>query len=261
MISQKEIVEAALDEKSFLAVLPTGGGKTFTFWLPALYKAKKIKSLTVVISPLQALIQDQIESFHNQVANFSAVAISGYQTPLERSDAIAKIVDAKADILYIAPESLRSNTIFSILKNRLIDRFVIDEAHCLSTWGHDFRHDYFYIAEFIKDLLQQQTWQKNIPVSCFTATAKPDVIEDITNYFSKNLNIKMYRYLARPERSNLVYGSIEIRSKEDKYVKMLEILSNSKTPALIYIPSSTKKCDEIAEKLSLDLAPLPASCA
>jgi ATP-dependent DNA helicase RecQ len=63
---------------------------------------------------------------------------------------------------------------------------VVDEAHCLSTWGHDFRHDYFYIANFISDLLRERPWQESIPVSCFTATAKPDVIEDITSYFSSS---------------------------------------------------------------------------
>ena len=98
-ISQREIIEASLKDESFIAVLPTGGGKTFTFWLPALIKAKAYKSLTVVISPLQALIKDHIGSFEKQVANFTAVAISGFLTPLERSNAIDKVVNGDADIL------------------------------------------------------------------------------------------------------------------------------------------------------------------
>ncbi len=254
-LSQREIVEAALYEESFLAVLPTGGGKTFTFWLPALYRAKHIKGLTVVISPLQALMRDHIESFHRQVANYSAVAISGYQTSPERADAIEQVVNGRADILYIAPESLRSETIFKILKNRLIDRFVVDEAHCLSTWGHDFRHDYFYIADFIKDLLAEQPWQERIPVSCFTATAKPDVVEDITRYFEEQLGLEMGRYLARPERTNLLYDSISAEKADEKYLRLLEILNSRQGPALIYIPTSTHQCDEIAEKLTRDLTP------
>ena len=254
-LSQKEIVQAALRQESFVAVLPTGGGKTFSFWLPALYRAKALKRLTVVISPLQALIQDQIESFHKQVANFSAVAISGFQTPPERTDAIEKVQNGEADLLYMAPESLRSNTIFALLKNRVIDRFVIDEAHCLSTWGHDFRHDYFFIAEFIKDLLDVQPWQETIPVSCFTATAKPDVIEDIDRYFSEGLGLEMKRYLARPERKNLHYKAINVEKEDQKYLQLLKILNERQGAALVYIPSSTRRCDEVAEKLSQDLAP------
>ena len=254
-ISQRDIVEAAMRGESFIAVLPTGGGKTFTFWLPALYRASRSRALTVVISPLQALMKDHIESFERDVANFSAVAISGYQTSIERQDAISKVVEGEADILYLAPESLRSGVIFSILKNRHIDRFVVDEAHCLSTWGHDFRHDYFYIANFISDLLRERPWQESIPVSCFTATAKPDVIEDITSYFSSSLGLDMKRYLALPERKNLLYDSLRVEKREQKYLKLLEILKEREGAALVYIPTSTARCDEIAETLSIDLAP------
>lgn len=255
MISQREIIEAALRDESFLAVLPTGGGKTFTFWLPALIKAKSYKSLTVVISPLQALMRNHIESFNKQVANFTAVALSGYLSAIERSDALDKVINGEADILYIAPESLRSNAIFSILKNRLIERFVIDEAHCLSTWGHDFRHDYFYIGEFIKDLLKEKSYQDTIPVSCFTATAKPNVIEDIHNYIHDTLGVSLAHHLALPERKNLDYKAVPIEKKADKYIRLLDLLNQNDGAALVYIPSSTKECDEVAQKLGLDLAP------
>lgn len=255
MISQREIVEAALRDESFLAVLPTGGGKTFTFWLPALMKAKAYKSLTVVVSPLQALMRNHIDSFNKQVANFTAVALSGYLSALERADVIDKVVNGEADVLYIAPESLRSNAIFSVLKNRLIERFVIDEAHCLSTWGHDFRHDYFYIGEFINDLLKVKPYQKSIPVSCFTATAKPNVMDDISSYIHDTLGFTLTRYLALPERKNLDYKAVPIAKKAEKYVRLLELLNANDGAALVYIPSSTKTCDEIAAQLSLDIAP------
>jgi len=254
-LSQREIVEATLRDESFLAVLPTGGGKTFTFWLPALVKAKHYKSLTVVISPLQALIRDHIETFNAQVENFTAVAISGYQNALERADAIEKVINGTADILYLAPESLRSQTIFSMLKNRLIERFVIDEAHCLSTWGHDFRHDYFYIGAFINDLLKEKPFQERIPISCFTATAKPNVIEDISSYIRQTLGFTLQYYLASPERTNLDYKAVPIEKREQKYLSLLELLSESQGPALVYIPSSTEECDMVAERLSQDLSP------
>lgn len=251
-LSQREIIEASLKDQSFIAVLPTGGGKTFTFWLPALIKAKAYKSLTVVISPLQALIKDHIESFQRQVANYTAVAISGFLTPLERSDAIDKVVNGDADILYLAPESLRSNAIYSMLRNRMIERFVIDEAHCLSTWGNDFRHDYFYIGEFIKDLLEEKSYQDHIPISCFTATAKPNVLDDISQYMKKSLNIELEKYLAIPERTNLEYEALAVHDKSKKYINLLRLVNEREGATLIYIPSSTKLCDEIAEKLTSD---------
>ena len=251
-ISQQEIIEASLRDESFITVLPTGGGKTFTFWLPALIKANAYKSLTVVISPLQALIKDHIESFEKQVANFTAVAISGFLTPLERASAIDKVINGDADILYLAPESLRSNAIFSMLKNRVIERFVIDEAHCLSTWGNDFRHDYFYIGEFISDLLEEKNFQSHIPISCFTATAKPNVIGDIKDYIASSLDIQLNDYLAMPQRDNLEYEAYEVENKKEKYTNLLKLLNEREGATLIYIPSSTKMCDEIAEQLSID---------
>ena len=250
-ISQREMVEAALRDESFLTILPTGGGKTFTFWLPAVFKANSYKSLTVVISPLQALIEDHIKSFNQKVANYKAVAISGFMSPLERSEAVEFVVNGEADILYIAPESLRSNTIFNILKNRYIERFVIDEAHCLSTWGNDFRQDYYYICEFIKDLLDKKIFQDHIPVSCFTATGKPSVISDIEKYFQDGLNIKLDKYLAIPERKNLKYKSIPSNSK-DKYTELLKLINEHDGATLVYIPTSTKNCDEIARKIAMD---------
>ena len=250
-ISQREMIEASLRDESFLTILPTGGGKTFTFWLPAVYKANSYKSLTVVISPLQALIEDHIKSFNANVANFKAVAISGFMSPLERSEAIEQVVNGEADILYIAPESLRSNLIFSILKNRFIERFVVDEAHCLSTWGNDFRQDYYYICEYIKELLDKKPFQDHIPISCFTATAKPSVIEDIEKYFLDGLKIKLDKYLAVPERKNLTYKSIPIDTK-NKYTKLLQLINENEGSTLVYIPSSTKECNTVAEKLSLD---------
>jgi ATP-dependent DNA helicase RecQ len=250
-ISQRDMIEASLRDESFLTVLPTGGGKTFTFWLPAICKAKAYKSLTVVISPLQALIEDHIKSFNSKVANYKAVAISGFMSPLERSEAVEQVINGEADILYIAPESLRSNTIFNILKNRLIERFVIDEAHCLSTWGNDFRQDYYYICEYIKELLKEKNFQNYIPVSCFTATAKPSVIQDIEKYFLEGLNIKLDKYLAIPERKNLKYKSIPSKSK-DKYIELLKLINEHDGSTLVYIPSSTKDCDDVAKRLALD---------
>jgi ATP-dependent DNA helicase RecQ len=152
------------------------------------------------------------------------------------------------DILYLAPESLRSNTIFKVLKNRIIERFIIDEAHCFSSWGHDFRHDYHFIATTIKEL-EQSEFQPTIPVSCFTATAKPEVVEDIKRYFKKELGITLNEFIASVERCNLAYKAIKVKDKKIKYEKLIEILKglerdeSGKNHTIIYIPTKSSRCN------------------
>ena len=130
--------QAAVDGKSLLAVFPTGGGKSITFQLPALMAGKAVHGLTVVISPLLSLMKDQVDNLYN-TGVLEAVSINGLLSPVERADALERLADGSVNILYIAPESLRSRTIEKILLKRNIVRFVIDEAHCFSAWGQDFR--------------------------------------------------------------------------------------------------------------------------
>ncbi|EPH10089.1 RecQ family ATP-dependent DNA helicase [Campylobacter ureolyticus ACS-301-V-Sch3b] len=252
-ISQKDIINSTLNDNSILAILPTGGGKTFTFQLPALIKAQAYNALTVVISPLQALMKNHVDSFKEKNQNFSVKAISGYLSPVERSDIITQISNGTVDILYLAPEALRSNSIFNALKCRMIDRFVIDEAHCFSSWGHDFRHDYHYIATFINELNQSSNMQENIPVSCFTATAKPEVINDIKEYFFKNMKIEFDEFLASSKRENLEYEAIEVKDENEKYEKLIKTIQNlGKIPTIIYLPQNAKGCKELSQKLIED---------
>lgn len=252
-ISQRDVIEAALHGESLLAILPTGGGKTFTFQMPALIKAQAYKALTVVISPLQALMKNHVESFREKNQNFKVAAISGYLSPIERINAIAEVENGIIDVLYLAPEALRSNAIFNALKKRIIERFVIDEAHCFSSWGHDFRHDYKYIAAFIRDLQEASPFQGVIPVSCFTATAKPEVLDDIKNYFEKRLALSLEDYLASAERKNLHYKAIEVFGDKEKYETLIkEIHRIGQKPTIIYIPQNARLCRELAEKLIQD---------
>lgn len=252
-LSQKEIVLAALEDKSLLATLPTGGGKTITFQLPALIKAKAYKGLTIVISPLQALMKNHVESFRDKNQNYKIAAISGYLSPIERINALEEVQNGIIDILYLAPEALRSNSIFQVLTHRYIERFVIDEAHCFSSWGHDFRHDYKYIPTFIQDLQDHSKFQSNIPVSCFTATAKPEVLDEIKSYFESNLSLEIDEFYASAERSNLSYRGIAVKDQKHKYELLLnELVQNGEKPTIIYIPQNARLCKELSETLKAE---------
>jgi len=163
---QERAVKAALNNKSLLAVFPTGGGKSVTFQLPALMYGDSTRGLTVVISPLQSLMKDQVDNLE-KIGITDAVTINGLLDPIERANSIERVKNGKASILYISPESLRSKTIEQIILGRKITRFVIDEAHCFSSWGQDFRVDYLYIGDFIKSIQEKKQLSEPIQVSCF----------------------------------------------------------------------------------------------
>ena len=141
---QERAVNLALERKSLLAIFPTGGGKSLTFQLPALIDGETIRGLTIVISPLQSLMKDQVDNLEKKTI-VGAATINGLLSPVERSENIELVRNGTASLLYIAPESLRSKTIERLLMSREISRIVIDEAHCFSSWGHDFRVDYLFI--------------------------------------------------------------------------------------------------------------------
>lgn len=245
---QEKTVRAGLSTNSFVAVFPTGGGKSLTFQLPALMKGSLSRQLTVIISPLVSLMKDQVENLEKRFDITKAIAINGLLSPLERQDAIERVEDGDVQLLYLSPESLRSPTILRILKQRSIARFVIDEAHCFSSWGQDFRVDYLYIADFIKNLEAESGFRK-IPVSCFTATAKPQVIKDIKEYFRTKLNLELDEYITRANRTNLRYEVIEIEDPSRKTHALLKLLERCEKPAIIYA-SRTKRVEEINQTIN-----------
>ncbi|MGA1795278.1 MAG: RecQ family ATP-dependent DNA helicase, partial [bacterium] len=248
---QELVVEAALAKESLLAVFPTGGGKSLAFQLPALMMGRADRSLTVVISPLQSLMKDQVDVLEKRYDIVDAVAISGLLSPLERSQAIERVREGGAGILYISPESLRSNTILNLLKGRSINRFVIDEAHCFSSWGQDFRVDYLYIADFIAELQREKGLSQPIPVSCFTATAKPAVINDILTYFKKKLGLDLRLFKTDSKRKNLHYHVYEVHDKRSKYDTLKALLQAEEGFVIIYV-SRVKTAEALAESLSRD---------
>ena len=247
---QEQAVQAAVDNKSILAIFPTGGGKSITFQLPALIAGATTKALTVVISPLQSLMKDQVDNLERQgIAD--AVTINGLLDPIERAEAIERVESGLATLLYISPESLRSKTVERLFLKRHIARFVIDEAHCFSAWGQDFRVDYLYIGKFIRELQEKKRLDYPIPVSCFTATAKQKVISDIREYFKDNLDLDIELFSSSATRKNLRYEVICKGTDEEKYTALRWLIEQKNCPTIVYV-SRTKRTDELAQKLSAD---------
>lgn len=247
---QERAVELALEKKSLLAIFPTGGGKSLTFQLPALIEGEAIRGLTVVISPLQSLMKDQVDGLEKKNI-VGAVTINGLLNPIERAESIEQVRNGNASLLYISPESLRSRTIEKLLLTREISRIVIDEAHCFSSWGQDFRVDYLFIADFIKNLQQKKGLEAPIPVSCFTATAKPKVISDICSYFRESLGIELTVLATGATRTNLQYKVLYQQDEEEKYYTLRELLNAKNCPTIIYV-SHTRKTVSLANRLTRD---------
>lgn len=256
---QEQASQAAVDGKSLLAIFPTGGGKSLTFQLPALMDGRTIHGLTVVISPLQSLMKDQVDNLADRGFT-DAVTINGLLDPISRSLAIERVQSGDATLLYIAPEMLRSKTIERILMARHVVRFVIDEAHCFSAWGQDFRVDYLYIGKFIKeyqerkfgkDAMARNHGQTLIPVSCFTATAKQKVVQDICDYFKHWLGTDLQLFASSASRTNLHYSVIHVDSDGNKYNLLRSLVEQADCPTIIYV-SRTKRTRELALKLTRD---------
>jgi len=247
---QEKAAQAAIKHKSLLSIFPTGGGKSLTFQLPALMQGESAKGLTVVISPLQSLMKDQVDNLE-QIGITDAVTINGLLDPIERAKSFERVQSGKASLLYISPESLRSRTIEHLLLGRNIVRFVIDEAHCFSAWGQDFRVDYLYIGDFISSLKAKKNLTEDIPVSCFTATAKQNVIADIKNYFKEKLDLELETFRTKSTRKNLRFKVYPKGDEEGKYNMLRNLIDAHNCPTIIYA-SRTKKVFQLATRLTQD---------
>ena len=253
---QEKAVQSAIDGKSLLVVFPTGGGKSITFQIPALMAGENAHGLTVVISPLQSLMKDQVDNLKN-VGITGAVTVNGLLSPIERAEALQQVSDGTASILYISPEMLRSRTIEKMLMSRNVVRFVIDEAHCFSSWGQDFRIDYLYIGDFIKKLQKNKANGETIAVSCFTATAKQKVISDIRDYFKDKLDLDLEILASTAARENLTYNVLYKATDEEKYFELRNLIEQKNCPTIVYV-SRTKRTVDLAKKLTADGFPARA---
>ncbi len=247
---QEQAVQAAIDRKSILAVFPTGGGKSIAFQVPALMSGENARGLTIVISPLQSLMKDQVDNLE-KAGITDAVTINGLLDPIERAKSFERLENGTASILYLSPESLRSRTIENVILKRNVVRFVIDEAHCFSSWGQDFRVDYLYIGEFVKEIQDKKHLEDKIPVSCFTATAKQKVIQDIKAYFRDKLQLNLEVFNSSASRTNLQYKVFFKDNEAEKYHALRNLLDQKKCPTIIYV-SRTYRAFKLAQRLTED---------
>ncbi len=219
---QGTIVAAALAKSSILGILPTGTGKSLCYQLPALAGYHRTGALTVVISPLVALMADQVASLKRQGIS-SCVTVNGLLSRPERQDALDRVRLGDASMLLISPEQLRNLSVRSILEQREVGYWVVDEAHCVSKWGHDFRPDYRYIARFIREYSGDG---EPAPLICLTATAKPGVIDDICEHFEERLGVDLQRIDGGVHRDNLSFEVIET-DKTGKLGDIVAVLENA----------------------------------
>lgn len=245
---QEAAAASAVAGESLLAIFPTGGGKSITFQLPALMAARATAGLTVVLSPLQSLMKDQVDNLEKKEI-FAAVTINGLVNLLERKAAFEEIESGRASLLYISPEALRSPSIVRALEKRRVERFVIDEAHCFSAWGHDFRVDYLYIGEFLKEF--QERVGRRIPVSCFTATAKAKVVQDICDYFERTVGVHLRVFRTSAVRKNLEYQIKHFDDGDAKYAYMRSLIESRDCPTIVYT-DRVASTEALAEKLTKD---------
>jgi len=248
---QRSAVIDSMKDKPVLAIMPTGGGKSLCFQLPAIVRHWRRGLLTVVFSPLQALMKDQVDNIVQKTGTPFAEAVYGLQTAPERGAALERIRLGDTAILYIAPEQLRSISVRNTLRQREIGCWVFDEAHCVSKWGHDFRPDYLYAARFIREFSEEQ--QISIaPVCCFTATAKEDVIQEIISHFKEELDLDLTVYQGGVERENLIFKVLSV-SVSEKYERAFELiqeaLSSSHAGSVIVYAATQQKTEDIASYL------------
>ncbi len=201
---QATITRAGLADRPLLALVPTGGGKSIGYQLPALARYRRRGALTVVISPLQALMKDQVDGLNHRTQGHFAAALYGTLTPPERAEVLARVRLGDIAILYVSPEQLRNRSLRGALRAREVGCWVFDEAHCLSHWGHDFRPDYLYASRLIRELAAEQRVDTP-PVACFTATAKPDVKAEILAHFRDQLGQSLELHEAGVARDNLQF--------------------------------------------------------
>lgn len=246
---QGTIVRAAACNRSLFAILPTGGGKSLCYLLPALMRYQRRNALTIVVSPLQALMKDQVDNFSRQTGTNIAAALSGLLTLPERGEIQERVRLGDIGILFISPEQLRNKGFVRLIEQREIGAWVFDEAHCLSKWGHDFRPDYLYAIRFIREFAERER-APIPPVQCFTATAKREVQREIVDIVQSNLGLRVDLFAGGHERTNLRYEvwSVAPHEKWHAILGLLRERFDGSGSVVVYC-ATRKKTESLAEFL------------
>src|SRR3954470_3332404 len=206
---QEEAVRAALDDRDALVVMPTGAGKSLCYQLPGLMR----DDLTVVVSPLVSLMQDQVAALE-AVAPGRAALVNAQQDASVNRNAVERAVAGEVRLLYVAPERFSARGFFERLREAPIGLFVVDEAHCVSQWGHDFRPDYFRLADAARALGARA-------IMASTATATPQVAADIAARLGLRAPATVTTGFDRP---NLCFAVVPCRTTADKHGRIAEAL-------------------------------------
>ena len=249
---QQAIVEAAMAGEHVLGILPTGTGKSFCYQIPALSRYDKTGALTVVISPLVALMADQVAGLE-RCGIGACVAINGLLSMPERADVLDRVRLGDAGMVLVSPEQLRNRSFRRVLNQREIGAWVLDEAHCLSGWGHDFRPDYLYVGRFICEKAMTESRPVS-PVLCLTATAKPDVVDDIARYFRDEIGAELKIFDGGARRTNLEFVVVQTSGGE-KFSHIHQILAEDLPQdrpggAIVYC-ATRRQTEEVAEFLRM----------
>src|SRR5690349_6658636 len=217
---QEDAVRAALEGRDVLVVMPTGAGKSLCYQLPALVR----DDLTVVVSPLVSLMQDQVEALE-RVAPGRAALVNAQQDAGVNRAVMDRAASGELKLLYVAPERFSSPGFAQALKAARIGLFVVDEAHCVSQWGHDFRPDYFRLADAAR-------WLEASSIVASTATATPQVASDIAARLSLRDPVRVTTGFDRP---NLSFAVVPCRGPADKRARLAAALAApGARPAIVY---------------------------
>ena len=227
---QREVVDKILNGENILAAFPTGYGKSLCYQLPALM----LPGVTVIVSPLISLMKDQVDALREQ--KIYAVALLNSSLSWEEYCAeLERLERGEIKLLYIAPERFRSRRFLNLLNSHQISLFVIDEAHCISQWGHDFRPSYLALRDAIRELHPSS-------IALFTATATPDVRKDILDH----LEIQPPQTFTRGiERPNLKFSVCEVSMEVEKYSLLDEYLQQPRGKGIVYA-GRRRETEEIA---------------
>ena len=226
---QKDIIESIFAGRDTLGLMPTGGGKSITFQVPAL----AMDGVCIVITPLIALMKDQVD--HLQKLGIKAASIYSGMTRPEIIKVLENAIFGGVKILYVSPERLSSELFLAKLKHMKVSFITVDEAHCISQWGYDFRPSYLHISDIRKQ-------KPDVAILALTATATPEVIDDIQARLGfKERNVFRMSF----ERKNLTYV---VRLTSDKDQQLIHILNSVKGCAIVYV-RSRKRTKEIAQML------------